>query len=255
MKVSIITVCLNSAGTIRDTIESVLVQDYPAIEYIIVDGGSTDGTLGIVEEYNEWISTVISEPDQGIYDGMNKGIRIATGDVVGILNSDDFYVGSTVISELMECMQSANSDSVFADLFVVDSSDTERVVRYYESSRFRPEKLRCGWMPAHPTFMAKRSLFERCGLYSLDYRIAADYEMMVRMLYKGGVSYTHFPKVVVKMRAGGVSTGGLRSSWRLNNEIVRACRANGLKTNLIRVLSKVPAKLLELVRRPKNWGA
>ncbi|WP_019612702.1 glycosyltransferase family 2 protein, partial [Thioalkalivibrio sp. AKL7] len=236
MKVSVITVSFNSAVTIRDTIESVLGQDHPEIEYIIVDGESKDGTMDIVEEYKGHIGTIISEPDHGIYDAMNKGIRAATGDVVCMLNSDDVYAGPTAVRELMERLQYSGADTVFADLVVVDPADTERVVRYYESSRFRVERLRYGWMPAHPTFLAKRSLFEQWGLYSLDYRIAADYEMMVRLLYRAGVSYAYLPRVAVKMRAGGVSTSGVRSSWLLNNEIVRACRENGLDTNLLLVL-------------------
>ena len=250
MKVSIVTVSFNSAATIRDTIESVVGQDYPIIEYIIVDGGSTDATVSIVNEYKDRIETIISERDEGIYDGMNKGIREATGDVVCMLNSDDVYAGPSAVRELMECMQHSGADTVFADLVVVDPSDMDRIVRYYKSSRFRPERLRYGWMPAHPTFVAKRALFDEWGLYSLDYRIAADYEMMVRLLYRARVSYAYLPRVVVKMRAGGVSTSGVRSSWLLNNEIVRACRQNGLDTNLLLVLLKIPAKLLETFRRP-----
>ena len=240
----------NSAVTIRDTIESVLGQDYPSIEYIIVDGGSTDATMRVVSEYEGRISTVISEPDRGIYDAMNKGIRAATGDLVCKLNSDDVYASSRAVRELVTCIQESGADTVFADLVVVDPSDMDRMVRYYKSSRFRPERLRYGWMPAHPTFVAKRALFDEWGLYSLDYRIAADYEMMVRLLYRARVSYAYLPRVVVKMRAGGVSTSGVRSSWLLNNEIVRACRQNGLDTNLLLVLLKIPAKLLETFRRP-----
>ena len=240
----------NSAVTIRDTIESVLGQDYPSIEYIIVDGGSTDATMRVVSEYEGRISTVISEPDRGIYDAMNKGIRAATGDLVCKLNSDDVYASSRAVRELVTCVQESGADTVFADLVVVDPSDMDRMVRYYKSSRFRPERLRYGWMPAHPTFVAKRALFDEWGLYSLDYRIAADYEMMVRLLYRARVSYAYLPRVVVKMRAGGVSTSGVRSSWLLNNEIVRACRQNGLDTNLLLVLLKIPAKLLETFRRP-----
>ena len=253
MKISIITVCFNSVETIRGTIESVRAQDYPDIEYIIVDGGSTDCTLEIITEYGDSVSVLISEPDRGIYDAMNKGIRSATGDVVATLNSDDFYADKTSVQQLVSCMEKTGAETVFADLVLVDPNDSEDIVRYYKSSHFHPGKLRYGWMPPHPTFLAKRALFDKWGLYSLNYRIAADFEMMVRLLYRANVSYAYLPEVVVKMRAGGVSTSGLRNSWILNNEIVRACCENGLKTSLPRVLMKIPAKLLEYIHRPKSY--
>lgn len=254
MKVSIITVCFNSESTIRDTIESVRDQDYPDIEYIIVDGGSTDGTLDIIEEYGGIVSALISGPDHGIYDAMNKGILASKGDVVATLNSDDFYADKSSIQKLVSCMEQSGADTVFADLIIIDPRNSENIVRYYKSSHFYPEKLRYGWMPAHPTFLAKRTLFDKWGLYSLNYRIAADFEMMVRLLYKANASYAYLPEVVVKMRAGGVSTRGLRNSWILNIEIVRSCRENGLKTSLPRILMKIPAKLLEYIYRPKSYS-
>lgn len=249
-KASVVTVSYNSARTIRETIESVLEQSYPNIEYIVVDGESVDGTVDIVKAYGRRISTFISEPDKGIYDAMNKGVRAATGDVVCMLNSDDVYASPSSVAQLVERMESTGSDTVFADLVLVDPKDVTRIVRYYDSSRFHPELLRYGWMPAHPTFLAKRALYQTWGLYSLDYRIAADFEMMVRLFYSAGASYAYLPEVVVRMRAGGASTGGLRSSWILNNEIVRACKENGIETSLPRVLLKTPFKLVEYFRRP-----
>ena len=250
-KVSIITACFNSEATIRDTIDSVLGQDYPCIEYIIVDGASKDGTLGIVKGYGDKINIVISEPDKGIYDAMNKGIRAASGDVIGMLNSDDFYIDDSAVTQLINCMEGAGTDTVYADLVMVDRKNTERVLRYYDSSTFRLERLRYGWMPAHPTFIVKRELYETYGGFSLDYSIAADFEMVVRLLYVAGASCAYLPAVVIKMRVGGASTRGLKSSWVLNREIVRACRANGLKTSLLRVLLKVPGKLLGYLRKSK----
>ena len=250
MKISIITVSYNSESTIRNTIESVLEQDYADIEYIIVDGASTDDTMDIVSEYENHIAHVISEPDKGIYDAMNKGINISTGDVIGILNSDDFYSTPSSLSSLMNQMYSANADTVFADLVLVDPRDTSRVVRCYDSSRFHPSKLRFGWMPAHPTFLVKRELYEKFGGYSLNYRIAADYEMVARLLYKAGATYVYLPDIVVKMRAGGISTKGIRNSWVLNKEIVRACHENGINTNLPQVLMKIPMKICEYFRKP-----
>lgn len=248
-KISIITVCFNSAVTIRDTIESVLSQDYPNIEYIIVDGASKDETMDIVREYEGQIDTVISSPDKGIYDAMNKGIRLATGDVVGLLNSDDFYADESVITQLVGCMESAGADTVFADLVIVDANNTGRIIRYYDSSTFYPGRLRYGWMPAHPTFFVKRELYDKHGIFSLDYRIAADFDMVARLLYAESVSYSYLPRVVVKMRAGGASTSGIKNSWTLNREIVKACRANGIKTSLPRVLLKIPVKLMEYIKK------
>lgn len=253
--ISIITVSLNSAATIRDTIESVLAQDYPSIEYIVVDGGSTDGTLDVVREYGDRIARVISGPDRGIYDAMNKGIRAATGDLLGTLNADDFYADATCVRRLTTRLEEADADCVFADLVMVDPVDTDRIVRYYDSRTFRPSRLRYGWMPAHPTFVARRTLYSRYGDYSLEYRIAADFEMMVRLLYRAQARYAHLPAVVVKMRTGGASTRGLSARWLLNREIVRACRTNGLDTSLPRVLLKFPAKLMEYVRRPGKMVA
>lgn len=252
MRLSVITVCFNSVATLRDTIESVLSQDYPYIEHIIVDGSSTDGTVGIIQKYigrsDSKIVSWVSEPDRGIYDAMNKGIRLASGDVIAFLNADDIYANTHAISELMEALEKNRVDCVFADLVYVDPNDPNKVLRYYNSGQFRPSKFRWGWMPAHPTFLAKRSLFDRAGPFSLDYKIAADYELLIRMLWVQRASYAYLPKPLVRMRAGGVSTSGLAHSWLLNREIVRACRANGIYTNLAMVLTKVPLKLLELVR-------
>jgi len=243
LKVSIITVSFNSAKTIADTIESVLSQDFPDIEYIIVDGGSTDGTVDIIRKNENRISRWISEKDQGMYDAMNKGIALATGDVIGILNSDDVYMNAHVITDLMHLMKTQNTEVVFADLILVDSSNQNKVIRYYDSGRFHPNKFRFGWMPAHPTVFVKRELYERVGKFSTTYQIAADYEMLIRMLANEKASYAYYPKPVVRMRAGGASTSGFSRSWILNQEIIRACKENGIYTNLFMLLLKVPAKL------------
>jgi glycosyltransferase involved in cell wall biosynthesis len=248
LKVSIITVAFNSATTIRDTIESVLSQDYPQIEYIVVDGGSTDGTQDIVREYGVRVSRLISEPDRGIYDAMNKGIGLATGEVIGFLNSDDMYMDSGAVSELMTAMNKKNVDCVFADLIYVAPDNPNQILRYYSSKKFHPRLFPYGWMPAHPTFFAKKSVYEKVGPFSLDYKIAADFELLVRMLGVYGASYAYVSKPLVRMRAGGVSTAGLRHSLLLNREIVKACRSNGINTNLAKVLLKIPMKLMELLK-------
>ncbi len=251
MKISIITVCFNSEKTIRCTIESVLSQDYPDIEYIIIDGSSGDGTMDIVREYEGRIDIVLSEPDLGIYDAMNKGVRSASGHVIGILNSDDFFEYPSVISDVVSHFKSNSTSSlIFGDVVFVEPLDTRNIVRFYNSSKFKSWMLKFGWMPPHPASFFKRSVYEQVGGFSLDYKIAADYELFVRALLVHRLTYTRINKVLVRMRAGGVSTSGLKNSFLLNMEIVKACKSNGVYTNLFFVLLKVPFKLLEVFRKP-----
>lgn len=253
MKVSIITVCFNSGKTIRDTIESVLSQSYTDIEYIIIDGASKDNTLDIIGEYGTRITKVISGPDKGIYDAMNKGIAVATGEIVGILNSDDFYEASDTIAYVVDQFtQSPANDVIYGDVVFCKEDDTCAITRTYRASHFKAWKLRFGWMPPHPATFVKRTAYHRVGEYSTRYKISADYEMFVRMLYAHKLSYRWMDKIIVKMRQGGVSTSGLKSSILLNREIVKACRDNGLYTNLMLVLTKIPFKLLEFFNLPKQ---
>jgi glycosyltransferase involved in cell wall biosynthesis len=251
-RVSIITVCFNSARTIRDAIESVLSQDYPDIEHVVIDGGSVDGTVQMLEEYRDRIAVLVSEPDRGIYDAMNKGLRLATGDVIGLLNSDDFYTDAAVVSDLVATMIGADAQAVFADLIYVDPSDVRRVRRYYDSGEWHPSKFRFGWMPAHPTLFVRSECYARAGLFSMDYQIAADFEMLVRLFHREAISYAYLDRPVVKMRVGGASMWGLRRSWRINREIVRACRANGIWTAMPLVLLKMPAKLMSVLMPGKR---
>lgn len=243
MKVSIITVSFNSAKTIADTIQSVLSQDYPDIEYIVIDGGSTDSTVQIIEQHQDRISHWISEKDRGMYDAMNKGIAIATGDVIGILNSDDVYMNTHIVSELMELLQSKKAQVVFADLIIVDQDNPDRVLRYYDSGHFHPNKFKYGWMPAHPTVFVRRELYDVVGPFATNYQIAADYEMLIRILAIQRARYAYLPKPVVRMRSGGASTAGLSRNWILNAEIVRACKENGIYSNMAMLLLKLPFKL------------
>lgn len=253
MRVSIITVCFNSAATLRDTIESVLAQSGAEIEYIVVDGASDDGSQEILQEYRDRIATIISEPDRGIYDAMNKGIAASTGDVIGILNSDDFFASSNTVADVVAVFKEERiADVVFGDVVFVSPDDLMTVKRYYSSKRFRPWKLRFGYMPPHPGTFVRRQAYEKVGLYRLDYRISADYEMFVRLLIIARLPYRRIDKVLVHMRPGGLSTSGLRSTIALNREIIRACVENGLYTNWLFILPKVPFKLLEFVRRPRE---
>jgi len=252
LKISIITVVRNNKDTIRDAIESVLNQTHNEIEYIIVDGASTDGTVEIVQSYGNKITKFISEPDKGLYDAMNKGIMLATGEVIGILNSDDIYIDEFVIEEVVKVFEEKEIDSLFADLVYVKPDNLNKIVRYYDSSQFSREKFAYGWMPAHPTFFVKRSAYEQYGLFKTDYKIAADYELLVRFLYKYKLTYFYIQKPIIKMRVGGISTSGLKSNWVLNQEIIRACHDNGVKTNLFKVLSKYPQKFMGLLKRKRS---
>jgi glycosyltransferase involved in cell wall biosynthesis len=253
MRVSIITVCFNSAATIRDAIESVLSQSYDDIEYIVVDGASTDGTLEILGEYRAQIHRIISEPDNGIYDAMNKGVSLSTGDIVGILNSDDFFESHDSIQYVVDSFgKDGELDIVFGDVVFVSPDDVTTIRRFYSSRKFKPWKLRFGWMPPHPATFVRRRAYQKCGKYSLKYKIAADYEMLIRWLVVHEVTYSRIDRVLVRMRQGGVSTAGISSNFRLNREIVEACVSNGIYTNFALLLLKIPFKLLELARKPRT---
>lgn len=251
MKVSLITVTYNSEKTISETIKSIQAQDYEKIEYIIVDGSSTDHTIQQIESFNHVVTKLISEPDHGIYDAMNKGISMSTGDIIGILNSDDVYANSSIISTIIKTFKSCKTDSVFGDLIFFKDNDFNKVTRYYSSAQFDPSLFAYGWMPAHPTFFVRRSIYEKFGTFQTDYKIAADYELLTRFLAKHKVSYTYIPQILVKMRTGGASTKSLMSNYILNKEIIRACRENDIQTNWFKVLSKYPTKIFQLINRPK----
>ena len=253
MKVSIITVCFNSSATIRDTIESVLAQDYHDIEYIIVDGGSKDSTMYIVNEYRDQIATIVSEPDKGIYDAMNKGIRLATGDVVGILNSDDFYESTDVLTAVAgKFIQEPDADLIFGDLVFVNPTNLTKITRFYSLHGYSAWKLRFGWMPPHPATFIRKAVYDKYGLYKMDFKIAADYELFVRLLLVNNLRFLKMDKILVRMRSGGASTSGIGSSLILNKEIIHACRENRIYTNMLFLLIKIPFKVAELIRRPRS---
>ncbi|MBL4248882.1 glycosyltransferase [Vibrio fluvialis] len=248
MKVSIITVCYNSEKTIEDTIKSIASQTYKNIEYIIVDGGSKDDTNKIVEKYKDVVDVHISEKDNGLYDAMNKGIKLASGDVIGILNSDDFFISDQSVEMLMSGFTDPTIDAVYSDLIYVDQDNVDKVTRLYSSKVFRPSLIKFGIMLPHPTFYAKREVYEKVGGYKLDYRVSADFEFITRCVV-ADVKMNRVPHITVKMREGGVSSNGLK--WRIhqNFEIVRACKENNIYTNIFLVALKVPYKLFTLATR------
>lgn len=247
MKISIITATYNSGSTLRDTIRSVLFQSYSNIEYIIIDGGSKDNTLNIINEYKDKIAKVISEPDKGIYDAMNKGITCATGDIIGILNSDDFFTSTNVVEQIVREFEENNSiDAVFGNIHFVKPENLNKPVRYYSSSIFKPSLFRFGFMPAHPSFYVKRTCYEKHGLYDLNYKIASDYDLLIRFLYVNKVTYKYLNMDFVTMRVGGASTESFKSRVVLNREIVKACRKYGIYTNLFMLSLKYIYKIFEL---------
>jgi glycosyltransferase involved in cell wall biosynthesis len=247
MKISVITVAFNAEKTIGDTIHSVAAQAWDEVEHIVIDGASTDGTLGVILNNEDKITKWISEADHGLYDAMNKGIDLATGDVIGFLNADDIYANDNVLTRVGSVLR-GGIDGCYADVDFV-RNDLRTVVRRYRSDRFHIGRLAYGWMPAHPSLFLRRELFERYGAFKLDYRIAADYELVVRFFYRFKIKAVYVPEVWVKMRLGGVSNRNLMSNYILSREIVRACRENGIQTNMFRVLLKYPLKMMEYVRR------
>lgn len=229
MKVSVVTVCFNAEEFIESAIVSVLNQTYTDLEYIVVDGASRDGTMKVVNQYMDQISSIISEPDEGIYDAMNKGIAMATGDVIGILNADDFYKNESVISSVVSAFKSSGSDSVYGDLVYVDKHDLNKVKRYWKSGTFNKSKFYQGWMVPHPTFFVKKYLYDSHGGYNTELRSAADYEFMLRVLFKHRTTAHYVPKVLTVMRDGGVSNSSIVNRFRGNREDKQAWELNDLK--------------------------
>lgn len=252
MKVSIITVCYNSAATIRDTIRSVSAQDHADIEFIVVDGGSTDGTLEIIKEEAGQIAQWISEPDKGLYDAMNKGIAMATGHVIGILNSDDLYQDNRVISDVVAQFDSAPIDCVYGDLVYVAAENLDEVKRYWKSGSYHRKAFINGWMPPHPTFFVKRSCYEAFGTYDIAFRTSADYELMLRFLFKNYCSAAYLPRILVRMREGGQSNVSLINRLRGNKEDRQAWQKNGLSPRFYTLSVKPLRKIGQFFDRPKS---
>lgn len=236
MKISIITITYNSEDTLRDTIDSVLSQSYSNIEYVIIDGNSKDKTMEIIRSYGNKIHKVISEPDKGLYDALNKGLRIASGDVVGFLHSDDVFASNNVIKTITEVFESYNVDSMYGDLIYVNKTDMNNIVRLWRAGKFKIKKMLFGWMPPHPTFYVKREIYEKYGGFNLSYKIAADYENMLRLLVRNRISTFYLPMFIVKMRLGGESNRSFLNIIKKSTEDVKAIKNNGFILHLIPAL-------------------
>jgi glycosyltransferase involved in cell wall biosynthesis len=251
MKVSIITVAYNAADTIADTIESVAQQDHVDIEHIIIDGASSDGTIEIVDRYRESLAIVVSEPDQGIYDAMNKGLRMATGEIVGMLNADDIYADNGVISRVAGVFaEDEGLDGVYGDIVFVNRQSPQKTVRYWKSRPYRDGLFEKGWMPPHPTFFVRSEVYRRYGDFDTRFRIQSDFDLCMRFMAIHHVRTRYLPGVMVKMRMGGVTSSGPVNVIKGNIEAYNACRKNGLKVSPLFIARKILSRVPQFLRRP-----
>lgn len=246
--ISIVTVVFNGAVTLEQAIRSIMEQSYDNIEHIIIDGGSSDGTVDILRQYDHVIDYWLSEKDGGIYDAMNKGIALCSGEYVGMLNADDMFSDSSALQAIVDRFCIEKVEAVFSCLNIVDKDNLKKILRKYRVTMLNSALLRIGVMPPHPTFYCKKSCYKEGGMYKTDYKIAADFEMLARLLIRQKISWSFLDKVTVTMRSGGVSNGGFMSSIKLNSEIIRACKENGLYTNWLFLILKLPIRLIELIR-------
>lgn len=250
MKISVITATYNSGKTVCDTIESVLRQSYKNVEYIIIDGNSTDDTLDIVRAYESQFGgrmRYISEYDKGIYDAMNKGMAMATGDVVGILNSDDFYSSDDVLEQVAKILSNNNIDAIYGDVHYVHDECLDKCVRYYSSRLFRRSWMRFGFMPAHPSFYCLRSIYEKYGAFDLSYKVAADFENLLRLIFIHRIRTCYVAKDFVTMRTGGASSSGLRSYKQIMHDHLRALKQNDVYSNPLFLGMRYPYKMCEII--------
>lgn len=249
MKVSIITPSFNSERTIRDTLRSINLQTYGDIESLVIDGSSKDGTVDIVTNEFSARSVVFSEPDKGIYDAMNKGISRCSGEIIGVLNSDDYYADETVISAVVEIFQQTDVEGVYGDLLYVDGTNTDKVIRKWVSGAYVPGSFRYGWMPPHPTFFVRRETYAKWGNFDLRFKSAADYELMLRFIHKNGMKLGYLRQNLVKMRVGGVSNASWKNRLAANKEDMMAWKVNGLKPMALTRLLKPLRKLDQFLRK------
>lgn len=253
MRVSIITATYNSSATVADALRSVSRQTYQDIEHIIIDGASVDNTLDLVKEYGSRVKIVVSERDAGVYDAMNKGIGLATGDFIAFLNSDDIYADENVIELVIQKMETEGIDACYADLVYVKYDDTNKIVRYWKSGEFKKANLKNGWIPPHPTFIARRNIYQKYSSFDLNYKLAADYELMTRFISKHSIRMAYIPKVIIKMRLGGMTNKNFKNIYRQNIEILAAAKTNGIPMSLARLgLNKIFRRGFEFISTPNN---
>lgn len=249
MKISIITVCFNAEAHIDETLRSVVMQDHRDIEHIVVDGASTDGTMAKVERYREVLAHVVSEPDKGVYDAMNKGLRLATGEVVAFVNAGDMIARRDVLSAMVKEFERNDADVIYGDALMVDPEDITKVKRYWRGGEYDRENFRKGWMPPHLGTYIRRNAYQRFGHFREDLKVSADYELMFRILYKHRLRARYVPKVLVRFRLGGVSNRSLAHVWRANLEVFKAWKLNGEQVSPLIVVRKPISKLWQYFKR------
>jgi len=247
MKISVITVCYNSEKFIEDAIKSVLNQSYQEIEYIVIDGGSKDNTLAIISKYKSFINTFISEPDKGIYDAMNKGINVATGDYIAFLNSDDFYTNTEAIASVVAVLKETKVDSLYANINYVRPLDVESIVRKWRTGSFDKHRFQYGWHPAHPTFVVKKEVYDKYGSFNLSFSLAADFELMLRFLECYKISHYYLDEVLIHMRLGGATSSGFKNFVKQNIECMKAFKVNGLKVSIFYPFYRLLPKLSQFI--------
>ena len=247
MKVSIITAVHNGERAITETLRSIAEQDYSDIEHIVVDGASTDDTVANVRANGNRVAQLISEPDNGVYDAFNKGLRRATGDGIGFLNCADTYLSPGVVSRIAKELSVPRTEAVFGDLLIVDAQMRTQVVRHYSSKRFTPKMMAYGLMPAHPTLFLRREVYQRIGEYDTQFRIAGDFELCLRVFALNSVRYRYIPEPLVCMPRGGLSNRGWRSTWQITREMRRACALDGVPTSWAKLNLRIPLKILEML--------
>jgi glycosyltransferase involved in cell wall biosynthesis len=248
VRVSIVTAVRNGAAVIRATLDSVASQDHPQVEHIVVDGASTDDTLGVVRKHGARVAKVCSEPDSGVYHAFNKGLGLASGEIIAFLNAGDTYCSPGVVSRVARVFAQEPVDAVFGDLLIVDPNDGSRVIRRYSSQAFTPDRMARGFMPAHPTLFLRRRAYDACRGYDESYRIAGDFELCLRVFLKQRIRYRYLPENLVRMPSGGLSNRGWRSKWTITREMRRACDENSVPTSLLKLSSRLPRKLMEVFR-------
>lgn len=246
MKVSIITTCYNRAATIQGAIESVLAQDYPDIEYIIVDGLSNDGSIDVINEYKDKVAKIVSECDHGMYEAINKGIRMATGDIIGLVHSDDFLYDNHVISDVVKRFNDTSADFLYGDGVFVNANDTNKPVRNWIGGSYHRWKVACGWLPLHPTCYIKREVMMREGLYDESFKIAADTDLLVRYLYKAHLKVEYLPRRIIRMRMGGLSTDSQKRK-QMWDEDIRLYSAHGFRPVILTKLMKMSWKVPQFI--------
>lgn len=244
-KVSIVTVVKNAETTIQRAMESVLNQSYKNIEYIVIDGLSSDHTLNVIKKYEHQISIILSEADNGIYDAMNKGLSRATGDIIGFLNADDFFANEKVVELIVEDFINNSLDAIYGDVQYFSPKNINQIIRTYHSDKFKPSLIRNGIIPAHPTLFLKKTIYKKYGLFNTKYKIAGDFDFIARIFIDGSIRYSYIPQTLVKMGYGGVSTSGWRSAITINQEIYHSCQVNGIKTSYLRLMLRYFKKISE----------